>query len=97
MYDEGWGVNEDNSEAAKWYRLAAEQGHSGAQANLGVMYANGEGLPHDFVKAHMWSSLAAAQGVAEAMQNRDIIAGLMSPEQVAEAERLAREWKPHRE
>ena len=39
------GVPEDDAEAVRWYRLAAEQGNAFAQSNLGVMYANGEGVP----------------------------------------------------
>ena len=38
------GVSEDDAEAVRWYRLAAEQGHASAQFNLGVMYARGEGV-----------------------------------------------------
>ncbi len=45
MYDNGWGVPEDDAEAVKWFRKAAEQGDSGAQYSLGVMYAKGEGVP----------------------------------------------------
>ena len=39
------GVPEDYGEAVRWYQLAAEQGHVGAQFHLGVMYANGNGRP----------------------------------------------------
>jgi uncharacterized protein len=38
MYHAGWGVPKDCAEALKWYRLAAEQGHSGAQNKIGLMY-----------------------------------------------------------
>ena len=62
MYDNGRGVPQDDAEAVRWYRLAAEQGHAHAQNNLGVMYAAGLGVPHDYVSAHMWLNLAAATG-----------------------------------
>ncbi len=78
----------------KWYRKAAEQGNADAQTTLGVMYANGEGVPEDFIQAHMWFNLAAAQGNELGRENRDIVAERMTPAQVAEAQRLAREWKP---
>ncbi len=41
MYRLGQGVPQDDSEAARWYRLAAEQGYALAQFNLGLMYARG--------------------------------------------------------
>ena len=94
MYDNGQGVPQDYSEAVKWYRLAADQGDAYAQNNLGVMYAKGQGVPQDYVLAHMWFNLSAAQGNEDAVKNRDIVAGQMTPDQLAEAQRLAREWKP---
>ncbi len=57
-------------------------------------YAKGEGVPEDFVQAHMWVNLAGAQGEQQADKNRDIISKLMTPAQIAEAQKLAREWKP---
>ena len=76
----------------KWYRLAAEQGLADAQFNLGIRYYNGQGVPQDYVQAHLWWNLAAAQGDEEARENRDIIAAKMTPAQIEEAQRLAREW-----
>ena len=96
MYDHGQGVPQDYAEAVKWYRLAADQGYAVAQYNLGFMYADGQGVPQDYVQSHMWFNLAAAQSDANAVQNRDIIAAKMTPDQIAEAQRLAREWKPTR-
>ena len=58
------------------------------------MYANGEGMPQDYVQAQMWFNLAAAQGAEQARRNRDWVAQRMTPGQIAEAQRLAREWKP---
>jgi hypothetical protein len=94
MYDTGEGVPQDDAEAVRWYRLAADQGDATAQYNLGLMYANGQGVPQDYVAAHMWLNLAAAQGNANASESRDIVANRMTPEQIAEAQRLAREWTP---
>ena len=67
-------------------------------AYLGGMYWIGHGVPQDRVAAHMWLSLAAAQ-VSTAnrdtyVEARDAAAEEMPPEQIAEAQRLAREWKP---
>jgi hypothetical protein len=81
------------TEAAKWYRKAAEQGFAPAQAAVAVGYEYGLGVPQDFVLGHMWYNLAAAQNPAFA-NGRDKLAAKMSSEQIAEAQRLAREWKP---
>ncbi|MCH7889487.1 MAG: sel1 repeat family protein [Proteobacteria bacterium] len=97
MYNEGQGVPQDYAEAAKWARLAAEQGHAYAQFSLGDMYGEGQGIPQDYVQAHLWYNLAAAQGIDTARKYRDIIAEKMTPAQIAEAQRLAREWKPKKE
>jgi TPR repeat protein len=96
MYEQGHGVTQDYTEAVKWFRKAANQGLAVAQLDLGVMYNNGTGVPQDHVLAHMWYNLAAAQGVRilKAEQYRDRVAQRMSPAQIAEAQRLAREWKP---
>jgi uncharacterized protein len=85
---------DDYAEAAKWFRLAADQGRADAQSNLGAMYAEGEGVPQDFVQALMWFTLSAAQNHKDAIKNRDSAASLMTPAQMAEAQKLAREWKP---
>ena len=93
MYAKGQGVPKDYAEAANWWRRAADQGEASAQFNLGLMYAKGEGVPKDYVRAHMWLNLSAAQGEQDAVKNRDIVARLMSPKQITEAQKLAREWK----
>jgi TPR repeat protein len=99
MYTNGLGVPLDYTEAAKWVRLAAEQGHAGAQNNLGFMYDHGQGVARDQVKGLMWYSLAAArfppgEDRNTAVRNREIVERKMTPDQLAEAQRLAREWKP---
>ena len=47
----------------------------------------------DYVQAHMWLNLAGASGDAEAIKNRDFIGAQMTPWQIAEAQRMARDWK----
>ncbi len=88
------GVTKDYRKAANWYRLAAEQGDVKAQFGLAVMYAQGQGVPQDYVQAHLWANLAAAGDHLDALKLRDRLALRMSTGQVAEAHRLAREWKP---
>lgn len=94
MYAKGKDVPQDDLEAVKWYRKAAEQGHGSAQNNLGVKYSKGEGVLQDYVQAYMWFSLAEAKRIAVGRKNRDEIEKLMTPEQIAEAQKLARDWKP---
>ena len=97
MYQNGKGVPQDHAEAFKWYRLAANQGVADAQLNLGVMYGKGYGVMQDYTRALMWWTIAASQGHETARKNRDIVAKRMTPEQIAEAKRLARDWKPKKE
>jgi len=97
MYAEGEGVAQDYQEAVRWYRLAAEQGHASGQFSLGAMYTAGQGVPKDYVLAHMWINLAAPKGVKGAVKARDLLEEMMTPAQIAEAQRLVREWKAKRE
>lgn len=69
MYHKGEGVVQDDQEAAKWYRMAAEQGDTDAQFNLGVTYANGYGVLQDYKEAVKWYRKAAEQGNARAQNN----------------------------
>src|ERR1019366_1315713 len=98
MYDQGRGVPQDYKESARWYHLAAAQGHARAQVNLGVAYTIGQGVAQDYIQAFMWFSLAGASGDADVSANgiekEDAVAALMAPQQIAKAQRLAREWKP---
>lgn len=104
MYENGQGVPQNYPEAVKWYRRAAEQGMPDSQANLGIMYYKGQGVSKDYVLAHMWLDLAASRYPASVIKNlkdavnyRDVVDSLMTPAQIAEAQRLAREWKPKKE
>ena len=94
MYANGLGVRQDDAEAVRWYRLAADQGDASGHFNLGMMYANGLGVPQDDVEAARWWRLAADQGVAEAQSNLRVVEARMTAEQIAESQRRAREWTP---
>jgi hypothetical protein len=95
------GVNTDYAEAANWFRSAAEQGYPRAQYELGQLYEKGLGVIQDYVQAHTWMTLAL-EGIPASERDRhnqatsslDRVAAVMTPEQVAEAQKLAREWKP---
>ena len=90
----GNGVAQDYVESVKWYRKAADQGDATAQLKLGLAYDEGKGVTQDYAEAHKWYNLSAAAGNTIAGELRDIVAQKMTPEQIAEAQRLAREWKP---
>jgi uncharacterized protein len=93
---DGLGVAQDYAEALKWYLRAADQGDANAQFRLGTMYEQGHGVPQDYILAHMHYDLAAAlqDGYKHPVNKRDNLEGRMTPEQIAEAQKLAREWKP---
>ncbi len=88
-YDRG-----DYDTALKEFRPLAEQGYPLAQATLGFMYAKGQGVPQDYIQAYMWASLAAAQGDEDAVEGLERLEEKMSSDQIAQAQRLAREWRP---
>jgi uncharacterized protein len=87
------GVMQDYAEAMRWYRVAAAQGHAGAQNNIGTLYAEGLGVEKDEVKVLMWYTLALpglrGEQAANALAFRDALAEELTREQVARAEALA--------
>jgi hypothetical protein len=91
LYMIGQGVPQNYQTAIKWFRISAEQGFSLAQNNLGLLYVKGQGVVQDYVYAHMWWNIAASSGNKSAGTNRDKVAGMMTPSQIAEAQDLARE------
>ncbi|MCY4389332.1 MAG: tetratricopeptide repeat protein [Desulfurellaceae bacterium] len=93
QYYYGEGVLQDYAQAVAWFRLAADQGNVWAQFNLGTVYYYGQGVPQDYTLAHMWFNLAGTDTFYElARESRDTVAKQMTPAQLAEAQRLAREW-----
>jgi uncharacterized protein len=104
MYQDGKGVPQDYAQAADWYRRAAEQGYHFAQANLGLMYDRGDGVLQDYVQAYKWLNLAASafslfmsikaekENYERVVKSRDAVAAKMTPLQIAEAQKLSREW-----
>jgi TPR repeat protein len=100
MYYIGQGVQRDYAKADEWFQKAADQGFAYAQFNLGAAYEDGGlGVPRDYALAHMWFNLASSPATDPelremAVQNRDQVAAKMTPAQIDEAQRMAREWKP---
>jgi TPR repeat protein len=102
LYDSGSGVTRDPATAAKWYRQAADQGNARAQFELGSMYLSGRGVPRNYILAHMWWKLVVESGrdkssaVDDAARGLVVLAKIMAPPQIAEAQKLAREWRPNK-
>ncbi|THJ23047.1 MAG: sel1 repeat family protein [Nitrospira sp. CG24E] len=94
LYFNGEGVAKDYQQALRWFRLAADQGEAVAQTKIAIMYDDGQGVPHDIVQTYKWYSLAATNGDKPAAELRDATAKEMTPAQIAEAQKLVREWKP---
>src|SRR5215813_10904316 len=84
----------DYATAVRLLRPLAEQGNPDAQYTLGVFYDNGLGVPQDRIRSYMWFELSASQGREGAAAFRDLIARRMTHEQIAEAQKLAHEWRP---
>lgn len=92
MYEYGQTVEEDHARAMGLYLKAAEQGEAAAQFAIGVMYDKGTGVDKDPSQAYMWWQIAG-DGHPHAIHNRDSIAEEMTPMQVSEGKRLAKEWQ----
>ena len=72
--------------------LAAQTGAPDALFELGMLYATGREVAPDLVVAHKWFNLAAVRGNSSALTHRMELAREMSALQIAEAQKLAREW-----
>ncbi len=94
LHENGDGVPRDYAKARQWYEKAAAQGDAKAQLYLGLQSSFGQGVPMDLVEAYMWYSLAAGNGNAHAPGYRNDLSRQMTPAQIAEAQKRAREWKP---
>ena len=94
MYRRGQGVPQDDKEAVKWYRLAADQGDAQAQYNLGLMYSEGQGVQQDYPLAYMWWNLCDSNVHKDAIHNRNILEENMTPQQIEKAQGMLRNWKP---
>lgn len=93
MYENGFGVPQAYVAASDLYVRAAIRGDPFGQCMLGLMYDRGHGVPQDFVLAYKWLNLAAAHAPEHErdffLRLRNAVASKMSPEQIAEGQRLA--------
>lgn len=74
------------------YERDAKEGRADALYNLGLAYSTGQGVGVDMIAAHKWFNLAAVRGVEAAKSWRNQVASEMNAKQIAEAQKLAREW-----
>jgi len=74
------------------YERDAKEGRADALYNLGLAYSTGQGVGVDLIAAHKWFNLAAVRGVDAAKSWRNQLAGEMNAGQIAQAQKLAREW-----
>ena len=69
MYFTGFGIDQDDAEAVRWYQAAAEQGYVLGQVRLGFMYAQGRGAAQNDPEAARWYQAASKQGHRNAQYN----------------------------
>ena len=92
IYEIGYEALQDYKEAIKWYRKAAEQVDTKGQLRMGIMYEYGKGVTKNCIEAHKWYNIAGANGMVDGMEFRDRVGKKMTPLQIVEAQKLAREW-----
>ena len=92
MYEYGQAVPKDYAKAHEYYLRAAEKGEPSAQFSMGPLYDKGMGVEPNEVTAYMWWDITG-KGYLHAEYNRDSLAEDMTPEQIAEAKRLADLWR----
>ena len=93
MNEIGLGVKRNRATAVELFRKAAEQGDAKAQSNLGRMYARGLGAERNLALAYQWLRLSVEQNEITAQKVLDEVQPEMTPEQIAEGERLARDFR----
>ena len=79
------GVPPDCTAAARWYEMAAEQGHAKAQVGLGGLYASGLGVTQNYQNAHLWFTRAISGGDQNASNLRRELEKKMTTDQIAQA------------
>lgn len=92
IYFSGEMIPKDMTEGAKWYLRAADQGHPGAQYEIGNCYAFGEGVTENAYEAFFWYSLAAANGETDAEQARGLLSSMFTPQDIDNLLLRAESW-----
>jgi TPR repeat protein len=97
LWVDGRGLPQSDAEMVKWHTRSANQGFHKALNAMGEMHAWGYGVKIDYVRSYMWYTLAIRAGDKDQAHARDYVAGKMTPEQIAEAERLVLDWRAQSE
>ena len=87
----------DDAQAAVWISKAAQQGDGYAQATLAALYQAGRGVPLDLIQAYKWYQLSQRSSRTDSSDQLRELASVMSKGQIADAERMATEWRPAHE
>lgn len=95
-YEKGNGVTQDYAEAAKWYRMAAEQGFTKAEAELGILYSKGLGVKLDYEEAYFWLSMSFDPFKAEENKILDEVKSYLSSEQQEIVNNRINNWRPNK-
>jgi uncharacterized protein len=97
LYENGRAVPLDHAQATEWYRRATDLGQSKAMFMLGVCYWAGRGVPADQVEAYKWIDLAATHAAGReqdtAVNARTALARVLTPVQIEDATKRARDWQ----
>lgn len=99
IYTRGQGIAPDYPQAVKWFQEAANEGYSSAQYSLGMLHAGGVGVPQDLVRGLMWLNIALEDRNShnifrlQVVSMAAVLKKSMTPEQIAEAEKLSSAWK----
>ncbi|MFM9843759.1 MAG: peptidoglycan-binding protein [Dongiaceae bacterium] len=95
-YSDGQAAFERQDYSTALYELEplAAQGDGRAQYLVGIIHRDGLGVPQDYVTAYAWLHVAAARGQPQAASARDGMSWNLTPSEIDEAQRLAREWRP---
>ncbi len=97
----GFRTPQNDIETAEWVRLHAQRGNTSYQYSMGSIYEEGRGVPQNYVLAYMWYTLAlpgwsgSVHWPNEYAEGREQVAAKMTPEQISEAQRLVKQWKPN--
>src|SRR6185295_16941693 len=94
LYAEGAGGAPDLEKSSALFRQAAEHGVRDSQFNLAILHARGLGVPQDLVEAYKWFAIAASSGDEESAKRRDIIAGALTPDDLAKAQAAVTAFQP---
>ncbi len=95
-FEKGAGVEQNYAEAAKWYRMAAEQGFTKAESELGLLYSKGQGVKLDYEEAYFWLSMSFDPFNPDQNKILDEIKSYLSQEQQEIVQNRINGWHPHK-